>query len=190
MDKSSQVIYWILTQIQELELTVCKVGFLTHLHFKTHSLNDQYFSAVSSFSQNTRKSLMTLHWIWEPAWGTLWRARHSCSVRGNQVSLLRRGQQVLFYSYGSVFQQEDSCRNTVELLAESLTTMCCDSYRNRSSTPSLCLWLLSSHWHQLPPDFVFSPPLCMCLSFQNCRGFPGQPHGLFGSLLSFSPWKL
>lgn len=137
---------------------------------------------------------MTLHWIWESAWGSLWRAAHSCSGRGNQVSLLRRGQQVLVYSYGSVFEQKDSGRERQQspwLRALWLCVTCCNSYRNKSSTPCLYWWVLSSHWDKLMPDWIpwlFSSSFT-CLNLQNSRGFPDQPRGLLAGLLSSSLWN-
>lgn len=137
---------------------------------------------------------MTLHWIWESAWGTLWRAAHSCSGRGNQVSSLRRGQQVLVYSYGSVSEQKDSGRERQQsswLRALWLCVTCCNSYRNKSSTPCLYWWVLSSHWGKLLPDWIawlFSSS-STCLNLHSSRGFPDQPRGLLAGLLSSSLWN-
>lgn len=133
---------------------------------------------------------------WESAWGTLWRGGHSCNGKGNHLCLLRRGQQVLFYNYGSVCEQKDSGREgwrSSWLRALWLRITCYKSYRNKSSTPCLCWWVLSSHRDKLTPDWIswvfgFFSTSCMCLNIQNSRGFPDQSHSL-GCLLSSSPWN-
>ena len=147
------------------------------VHFKTHSLNDQYCNAMSSsFSRNTGRSLMTFQWIWKSAWGTLWRDGHSCNSKGSQVCLLRRGHQVLFYSYDIVFEQDSGRERhwSLWLRASWLCITCCSSYRNKSSTPCLCWLVLYTHWDKLMPDWIPWPsgffPFLIVWTFRTPEG--------------------